>query len=109
MSEEFDHGLSDSQLQILKGILRECPAPVESVSLFGSRATGAYKSNSDIDLVLYGAIDSDSIDRLWTLLHESNLPYKVDITAYQLTNYPPLKAQIDNLAKVLFTQAELES
>ena len=93
----------------MKSILHECPAPVESVSLFGSRATGTYKSNSDIDLVLYGDIDSASIDRLWTLFHESSLPYKVDITAYQLTNYPPLKAHIDSLAKVLFTQAELET
>ena len=109
MNKEFDHGLSDSQLQTIKNILRECHTPMENVSLFGSRATGTYKSNSDIDLVLYGDIDSVSIDRLWTLFHESNLPYKVDVNAYQLTNCPPLKAQIDNLAKVLFTQAELES
>ena len=106
MSKAFDHGLSDSQLQTIQNILRECPAPVESVSLFGSRATGTYKSNSDIDLVLYGDIDSDSVDRLWTLFHESNLPYKVDVNAYRFVRYPQ---HMDNLAKVLFTQAELES
>ena len=106
MREEFDHGLNDSQLQTIKNILRECPAPMEKVSIFGSRATGTYKSNSDIDLVLYGNIDSDSIDRLWTLFHESNLPYKVDVNAYQFARYPQ---DIDSRAKVLFTQAELET
>ena len=105
MKKEFYHGLTDSQLQTIKNILREFPAQVESVSLFGSRATGTYKSNSDIDLVLYGDIDSDSIDRLWTLFHESNLPYKVDVNAYQFARYPE---HIDSRAKVLFTQAELE-
>ena len=106
MKKEFYHGLSDSQLQTIKNILRECPAPVESVSLFGSRATGTYKSNSDIDLVLYGDIDSASIDKLWTLFHESNLPYNVDVNAYQLVHDPE---HIDSRAKALFTQAELES
>ena len=106
MSKVFDHGLNDSQLQTIKNILCECPAQVESVSLFGSRATGIYKSNSDIDLVLYGDIDSASIDRLWTLFHESNLPYKVDVNAYQLARYPQ---HIDSRDKVLFTQVELES
>ena len=106
MNKEFDHGLSDSQLQTIKNILRECPTPVASVSLFGSRATGAYKSNSDIDLVLYGYIDSASIARLWTLFHESNLPYNVDVNAYRLARDPE---HIDSLAKVLFTQADLET
>ena len=105
---EFDHGLSDSQLQTIKSILREYASKVESVSLFGSRASGAYKSNSDIDLVLYGDIDSGSIDRLWTLFNESNVPYKVDLSAYQLITYPPLKRHIDSKSKVLFTRAQLE-
>ncbi len=107
MNQKFNHGLSDSQLQTLKNILRECPAPVESVSIFGSRATGAYKNNSDIDLVLYGDIDSSSVDRLWTLFHESNLPYTVDVSAYQLTIYPPLKRHIDQRNRTLFTKEQL--
>ena len=104
----FDHGLSDSNLQTIKSILRECASKVESVSLFGSRANGAYKSHSDIDLVLYGDIDPAGVDRLWTLFHESNLPYKVDLNAYQLISDPPLKRRIDSTGKVLFTRAQLE-
>ena len=109
MNQTFEHGLSISQLQTLKTILNQCPFVIEKVSIFGSRATATYKSYSDIDLVLYGSISESGIDRLWTLFNESNLPYKVDINAYHLTHYPPLKRHIDQFGKVLFTQDELNS
>lgn len=80
---------------------------IDRVALFGSRATGKYRDNSDIDLVIYGDIDEKIIDRLWTLLNESNLPYKVDLNAYHLIDYPPFKAHIDEFNKTLFTQSEL--
>ncbi len=109
MNQTFDHGLSTPQLQTLKTILKQCPSVVEKVSVFGSRATATCKSYSDIDLVLYGSISEGDIDRLWTLFNESNLPYKVDINAYHLIHYPPLKRHIDQFSKVLFTQDELDN
>ncbi len=109
MNQTFEHGLSISQLETLKTILNQCPFVIEKVSIFGSRATATYKSYSDIDLVLYGSISESGIDRLWTLFNESNLPYKVDINAYHLIHYPPLKRHIDQFGKVLFTQDELNS
>ena len=98
----LDHGLSENQLQIIKETLENVAPAVESVSVFGSRATGSYKSYSDIDLVLYGDLGEETIDRLWTCFHESSLPYKVDITAYNLVRHPPLKEHIDRFAKPLF-------
>lgn len=109
MNQTFDHGLSMPQLQTLKTILKQCPSVVEKASVFGSRATATYKSYSDIDLVLYGNISAAGIDRLWTLFNESNLPYKVDINAYHLIHYPPLKRHIDQFSKALFTRNELDN
>lgn len=100
----LDHGLSENQLQIIKETLENIAPAVESVSVFGSRATGSYKSYSDIDLVLYGDLGEETIDRLWTCFHESSLPYKVDITAYNLVRHPPLKEHIDRFAKPLFSK-----
>ena len=80
---------------------RRRPA-VESVALFGSRATGTYKSYSDIDLVLYGKLDEATLDRLWTCFQESSLPYKVDVKAYEMIHHPPLKEHIDRFARPLF-------
>ena len=104
----IDHGLSNDQLRVIKETLERFAPAVESVSVFGSRATGTYKSYSDIDLVLYGNLDEETIDRLRTCFSESHLPYKVDIAAYNLVKYPPLKEHIDRVAKPLLKIAAKE-
>ncbi len=104
-----DHGLGDEQLQLIKDIIREFAPAVESVSLFGSRAKSSYKRHSDIDLVLYGDLDEETADRLWTCFYESSLPYKVDINAYHLVGHRPLKEHIDRFAEPLFSPEQLRS
>lgn len=104
-----NHGLSDKQLDTIANILfRNCP-DIENVSLFGLRATGNYKRYSDIDLVVYGDIKQSVADRLWTLFHESPLPYKVDIQVFNLIKYPPLRRHIEDKAKTLFTKEQIDS
>ncbi len=102
-----DHGLSEKQVNLIGSIITEFAPAVESVSIFGSRATGSHRSYSDIDMVLYGDIEELTVDRLWTCFHESSLPYKVDLVGYNLVEYPPLKAHIDKSAKVLLTEKKL--
>ena len=103
----IDHGLSERQLNLIRNLIREFAPGVKSVSLFGSRATNSHRSYSDIDMVLYGDVKEDAVDRLWTCFNESSLPYKVDLVAYHLINYPPLKAHIDRFAKTLFSTDQL--
>lgn len=107
MRTTVDHGLSPSQVQKIKSIVSQSAPEAERVALFGSRADGTYKNYSDIDLVIYGDVDRATINRLSTLFLESNMPYKVDVTAYKLVSYPPLKQHIDDHNKTLFTQTEL--
>ena len=104
----MNHGLSDRQLMVLKQIFSLYAEEIASVGLFGSRATGDYRPNSDVDLVLRGSIKEKQIDRLWTMFHESSLPFSVDVKSYEMTTYPPLKAHIDKVCKTLFTQQELK-
>ena len=108
MKATIDHGLSKAQLLSIKNILNQCTSRIDRVSLFGSRAKGTYKNYSDIDLVLYGDISDRQVDRLWTDFYESNLPYKVDINAYQSISYPPLKRHIDHFSRTLFTKNDLK-
>ena len=103
----IDHGLSETQLRLISSLIKEFAPAVESVSLFGSRATGSHRNYSDIDMILYGDIEEATLDRLWTCFHESSLPYKVDLVAYRLVEYPPLKAHIDRFAKTLFSAEQL--
>ena len=103
----IDHGLQEKQLELIKDICGKFANCIDKVSLFGSRATGSYKSYSDIDLVVYGNINDKSINNLWTRFHESSLPYKVDINAYHLITHQPLKDNIDRHSKTLFSKNQL--
>ena len=100
----MNHGLNDTQIQEIRSVLAPFSPPIMQVAVFGSRAIGTYKPYSDIDLVLYGDLDDALVKRLWTLFDESHLPVKVDLHAYSLLQYAPLKAHIDAVAVPLFNE-----
>ena len=102
-----DNRLSERQIRILREVLAPFAASIEKIGLFGSRATGKARPNSDIDLVLYGLRDQKTLDRIHTLFTESLLPVTVDVQAYDLIQYQPLKQHIDDHMQPLFTQADL--
>ncbi len=76
------------------------------MAVFGSRAQGKHRVNSDLDIVLYGSVDEAVCDRLWTLFHESRLPFAVDVASYSTITYAPLRAHIDAVARPLFVHTE---
>lgn len=81
---------------------------IERVGVFGSRATGRARPNSDIDLVIYGDIDAALETRLWTLLEDSNLAVNADLIAYPLLNHDGLKAHIDATIIPVFERGDLQ-
>ncbi len=97
-----DHGLSPRQLATVRRILEPWTDRITAVEVFGSRATGAYRPNSDLDLLLHGDLDQRTIDRLWTLFHESNLPFAVDVSSYDLISHQPLREHVDRVRRPLF-------
>jgi uncharacterized protein len=103
----MNHGLSERDIATLRRILSVYAEQITHVDLFGSRATGTYRPNSDIDLVLHGDVAQSHIDHLWTLFHESNLPMSVDVTSYDLTTTLALKEHIDNVSTQLLTREDL--
>lgn len=104
-----DHGLSPPQLAEIARILAPFAEWIDSVALFGSRATGAFRANSDIDLVIHGPLSEAALDRLWTLFDASTLPLKVDVLAYDRIAAPALKAHIDAVGQPLFTREDLQA
>lgn len=102
-----NHNLTPFELNILLDVLAPFAGRIERVGMFGSRATGTARPNSDIDMVLHGEIDDALVDRLWTLFDESSLPIKVDIVGYNLIPYPPIKRHIEQVEQTLFTQTDL--
>ena len=72
---------------------------ITEVKLFGSRATGHYKSCSDIDMVLFGAdLTAKDEARIFTLFNDSMLSLKVDVVVYDLIHHSKLKKHIDAVA-----------
>ncbi len=80
---------------------------IEKVSIFGSRAKGSYRENSDIDIVFYGnGINKSLIYKLYELLEE-NAPYPffVDILSYELAD-EVLKEEIDLNNITIYTKVK---
>lgn len=102
------HGLTAQQLGELRHVLAPFAGQIDRVALFGSRATGTARPNSDIDLVLYGDVPAAIVDRLWTLFDASQLAIKVDVLAYDTIATPALKVHIDAVGQTLFSRDALQ-
>ena len=82
------HGLSKDHLLLLKNIFSKYKEHIDSVGLFGSRATGAFKPYSDLDIVIFGSIKAYQVDNIRTLFLESSIPFEIDCVNYEnLTSY----------------------
>lgn len=101
--------LDDTAREEIRRVLMPFAGQIDSAAIFGSRATGCARVNSDIDLVLYGNLTQDQVDRLYSLFEDSNLPVSVDVVAYSPALYPPLKHHIDTFARPLLTRDDLIS
>lgn len=93
-------GLPPYVMERLLAVIRKYPA-VRKITLYGSRAKGNYRHNSDIDIVLnaprlswsqFNAIEQEIDDLL--------LPWKVDLALEHQIENPDL---LDHIARVGIT------
>lgn len=69
---------------------------VESVLLFGSRALGTARANSDIDLAIKGAdIDATTPFKLAIQLDDLLIPNEIDVVVYDRIQNDALREHID--------------
>ena len=101
------HGLTAAQIAALRSALAPHADRIERVDLFGSRATGRARPNSEVDLVIRGDVDEALVDRLRTLFAEAPIALTVDIVADGLVDSPGLAAHIARVRRPLFTRADL--
>ncbi len=71
-----------------------------AIKIFGSRAKGNYRNNSDIDLVIWGPISPREVESLRMDLDELPTPYEFDLINYENLDHENLKSHIDRIAKV---------
>lgn len=98
-------GLSDTEQAALADIFAHIPS-IERVVLFGSRATGKHRPNSDVDLVLYGdALTYPHMLQAKSLIEETTLPYFFDLILATTIEREALLAHIGEFGQVIYLRA----
>ncbi len=96
-------GLSEHELELIRGVLRRHPE-VELAKLFGSRAKGTSRPNSDVDLALWGRLSALAEARIRGELDELPLPYTFDVQGYESIRHEPLQEHIDRVGRTIYVR-----
>ncbi|MDR2571051.1 MAG: nucleotidyltransferase domain-containing protein [Oscillospiraceae bacterium] len=91
-------GLLDKQMKQISTLLEG--AGVTKGVIFGSRAKGNFRHNSDIDIAVWG--DEINIGRLLTELDELPTPYKFDLVDYGKITTAAYREHIDRVGIIFF-------
>lgn len=98
-----DFGLSDEITAKIQQVFKNYPK-VEQAKIFGSRAKGNYRENSDIDIVVFGDLDLQKLGQILLDLEELPTAHSFDLKLYNKINHPKLKNHIDRVAKVFYVK-----
>jgi len=102
------NGLSQDELARIRAILETVPT-VDKAVLFGSRATGLARSNSDVDIMLYGdGLKMSDMMQISCLLEETTLPYQFDLIRHDTEN-PALLDHAKQYGRVIFQRGKILS
>jgi predicted nucleotidyltransferase len=96
------YGLEQNILQKFQQLFSKYEM-IERVILFGSRAKGNHREGSDIDLTIVG--ENVDATHLLTIQHELDdllIPYKIDLSVYDLITNEELKDHIQRVGKLFY-------
>jgi len=94
-------GLPERALSLIIDVLKG-NAGIRRAILYGSRAKGVAKANSDIDLAIEGLDDDIDVARLASALDDLPLPYRFDIQKIESIIFQPLKEHIKRAGIVIY-------
>jgi uncharacterized protein len=98
-------GLAPCVREMIAVVLRRHPQVVRA-RLFGSRALGTQRPESDIDIALDGEVDDFLAARIAGELDELALPYDFDVQAYATVRHGALREHIDRIGLPIFARDE---
>jgi predicted nucleotidyltransferase len=93
-------GLSQEQIAMIVDVLRETGA-LKAV-VYGSRAKGNWRDNSDVDIAVFGT--DVNIGSLNLRLDELPMPYKFDVTGYESITHAPLREHIGRVGVEIYAR-----
>ena len=98
--------LDDGLLEKLTRVFAAYP-DLESVTLFGSRATGAATPRSDIDLATRGIRDRRTLGQLVLDLEDLDVPQKVEAKALEKIRSAALIRHIEGVGVMIYQRPTL--
>jgi proline iminopeptidase len=95
-NQDLEFGLSGQILASLRQVFAQFPQVIKAV-VYGSRATGAYRSYSDIDIaVMAPAMTDREFSSLWNALDDLPILFKLDAVHFERVVNPRLRENILN-------------
>ena len=97
--------LTEKEMSQLHSVFKRHPE-IRRVEIFGSRARGVARDNSDIDLAVYGMKDNLAIEALAEELDELPLPYKYDVKPGDAIQNTPLREHIEQVGVTIYKHSD---
>ena len=98
----MEYGLKQQELESIKQIFSSF-SEVEKAIIYGSRAKGTYKPNSDIDISMMGSeLTLGILNQISWKLDDLLLPYTFDLSNFHQINNVALVEHIERLGKVIY-------
>jgi uncharacterized protein len=94
-------GLSSHELELICGVLRR-HREVAAAMLYGSRANGTHRPESDVDLVIQGDCDGLRPASIAAEMDELPLPYRFDVQAYAAIQSAALREDVVRTGTVVY-------
>lgn len=96
------YGLKEDTISVIQSIFSEYPQ-IKRAILYGSRAKGNYRLNSDIDLALIGnELDLTTQFKIEEDLDNLLLPYKIDLSVFHKIENPDLIDHINRRGVAIY-------
>ena len=96
-----DIGLSPKEIELMSSVFGRAMA-IREVLLYGSRAKGTHRPESDVDLALVGLDDPLQAEAVADELDELPTPYRFDVKAYGSIGHGPLREHIERVGVSLY-------
>jgi predicted nucleotidyltransferase len=94
-------GLSSREVGLICGVLRR-HREVAAAVLYGSRAKGTHRPESDVDLAIQGDFDGLRAASITAEMDELPLPYRFDVQAYSAIQSSALRDEIHRTGVVVY-------
>lgn len=95
-------GLSDKKIDLIRSVFQNKPE-VDRVFIYGSRAKGTHKKNSDIDLVVrFKKRKKKSLNQIRYELEDLPLIYKIDVTDEDEISEGDFKKEFEKTKKIFY-------